>query len=88
MASPIGAYKNISGATTTDITASILKKIIVNIPVTGTIVVSDGKPGTTIATINPTTGVEPFYLPYEIGLDNNNIRVVTSGASDVTVVYE
>lgn len=86
MASPVGAPTHIAGAATTNISCSVLTRLVVNTPATGNITLSDGTPGTTIAIVNSGAGAQPFYLEFGISLATGNLRVVSAAAQDITVV--
>lgn len=80
-------YKNITTATTTVLKqgTGMLHRIVINNP-TGTITVYDNTAGsgTTIAGIDSTSkGTLTFDLPFSFGL-----TIVTSGATNITVIYE
>lgn len=85
-------FKNIAGAATTQVKTGNgrLLAIILNKPVaSSTIKLIDDVQGTTanIGTITNTTDVKPYYLPYDLRF-SLGLRIVTSGADDITVVYE
>lgn len=85
-------FRNINSAATTQVknSAGILHKIVVNTGVaSATISVYDATSGTTnpVAVITcPVTITNPFELAYDLYC-STGIRVITSGATDVTVVY-
>ncbi len=86
------SYEYITTATTTQVKtgAGILHKIIVNTPVaSSTIKLIDNSTGTTanIATITNTSDVKPYELIYDCRFATG-LRIVTSGADDITVVYQ
>lgn len=67
-----------------------LVRIVVNKPVassTITITDSDGTTSVALAVITNTTEVKPYTVTYDVRC-KNGIKVVTSGADDITVVYE
>lgn len=78
------------GAATTQVKsgAGILHKIIINTPVAGTISVIDNTAGSTvnIALITMTADVKPYELTYDLAFATG-LRIITSVAADVTVVY-
>lgn len=86
---PGGDYTYITTATTTQVKTGegILKRIVINAALTGTIKIINGTAGTTanIATItNPTVGTQ-----FEYTLDfADGLRIVTSDTCDITVVSE
>jgi hypothetical protein len=84
--------KYIAGAATTQVKTGRgrLRRIVLNKPVaSSTIGLIDGTAGTTvnIGTITNTTDVKPYYLEYNIEF-HAGLRIVTSGADDITVVYD
>lgn len=83
-------FNYISTATTTQVKsgAGILHKIIINTPVAGTISLIDNTAGSTvnIGIITMTADVKPYELTYDLGF-TTGLRIITSVASDVTVVY-
>lgn len=86
------SYEYISSATTTQVKtgAGILHKIVVNAPVaSSTIGIIDNTTGTTvnIGEITNTTDVKPYELIYDCRFATG-LRIVTSGADDITVVYQ
>jgi hypothetical protein len=67
-----------------------LHRIILNKPVaSSTITIIDGTSGTTanIGVITNTSAVEPYQMEYGI-IFHAGLRIITSGADDVTVVYD
>ena len=85
-------FKSIAGAATTQVKVGNgrLVAIVLTKPVaSSTIKRIDGTSGTTanIGTITNTTDVKPYYLPYDLRF-TDGLRIVTSGADDITVVYE
>lgn len=85
-------YNYITTATTTQVISrpGRLVAIILNKPVaSSTIKLIDGTAGTTanMATITNTADVKPYRLEYNMRF-SSGLRIVTSGADDVTVVYE
>lgn len=85
---PGGEYSNITDNTPTQCKtgAGVLKKIVVNAALTGTIKVIDNTTGTTanIATItNPTVGsVFNYECDFTTGL-----LIIASGTCNITVIY-
>ena len=82
----------IVSATTTQVKGGpgVLKSIILNKPVaSSTISLIDNTSGTTvnIAIITNTTDVKPYQLDYNIKFATG-LRIITSGADDITVVYQ
>lgn len=86
------ATTRITTATTIQVKSgpSVLKRIVVNVPVSaGTINIIDGQAGTTSThgVITSTADLKPYVI--ECGyLMTNGIRIVTTQAQDITVVYE
>ena len=85
-------YKYIAGAATTQVKIGRgrLRRITLNKPVaSSTITLIDGTSGTTanMGIITNTTDVKPYELQYNT-IFMNGLRIVTSGADDITVVYE
>ena len=85
-------FARITTATTTQVKLGPgrLKRIVVNTPVsTGTIGLIDNNTGTTvnIGTITSTADVKPFPMEYDIKF-TTGLRIVTTQAQDITVVYE
>ena len=86
------SYEYITTATTTNVKtgAGLLHKIVVNKPISGsTIKLIDNTSGTTanIGTITNTSDVKPYELIYDCRVSLGLI-VVTSGADDITVIYQ
>ena len=83
-------FAYISTATTTQVKsgAGILHKIIINTPVAGTISLIDNTAGSTvnIGVVTMTADVKPFALEYDLGF-STGLRIITSVAADITVVY-
>jgi len=82
----------ITTATTTQVKIGpgVLKRIVINKPVaTGTIGIIDNITGTTVTDglITSTTDLKPFYLDFDIRF-SLGLRIVTTQAQDITVVYE
>jgi hypothetical protein len=85
------SYARITTATTTQVRTGpgVLKRIIVNVPVsTGTIGLIDGQSGSTvnIGTITSTADLKPFFIDFDIKV-SSGLRIVTTQAQDITVVY-
>lgn len=85
-------YTYITTATTTQVKtgAGILHKIVLNKPVaSSTIKLIDNTSGTTanIGIITNTTDVKPYELIYDCRF-TTGLRIVTSGADDITVVWQ
>jgi hypothetical protein len=92
MADRASQYYYIAGAATTQVKTGRgrLRRIVLNKPVaSSTIKIIDGTAGTTanVATITNTTDVKPYFLDYN-KIFMNGLRIVTSGADDITVIYE
>jgi len=85
------AYNYISTATTTQVKSGsgILHKIVINTPLAGTIKLIDNTAGSTvnIGTITMTADVKPYALEYNCRF-STGLRIITSVASDVTVIYQ
>lgn len=83
-------FAYIASATTTQVKsgAGILHKIIINTPVAGTISLIDNTAGSTvnIGLITMTADLKPYELVYDLAFATG-LRIITSVASDVTVVY-
>jgi len=80
----------INTATTTQVKSGpgVLKRIIVTTPVTAeTIGLIDNTSGTTvnIGTITNSGGI-PYFLDFDLNF-TAGLRIVTSGTSDITVIY-
>jgi hypothetical protein len=85
-------FVRITTATTTQVTTErgVLRWIVLNKPVaSSTITLIDGESGTTanIGVITNTTDVKPYIMPYNVKFFQG-LRIVTSGADDITVVYD
>jgi hypothetical protein len=83
---------HIAGAATTQVVTGkgVLRKIVVNTPIaSSTIKLIDNTSGSTvnIGTITNTSAVEPYELCYDIKF-RTGLRIITSGADDITVVYD
>jgi hypothetical protein len=92
MADRASQYYYIAGAATTQVKTGRgrLRRIVLNKPVaSSTIKIIDGTAGTTanVATITNTSDVKPYFLDYN-KIFMNGLRIVTSGADDITVIYE
>ena len=86
------SYNYITTATSTQVKtgAGILHKIVLNKPISGsTIKLIDNTSGTTanIGIITNTTDVKPYELVYDCRF-TAGLLIVTSGADDITVVYQ
>ena len=84
-------FVNITTATTTTVksVAGVLCRIVVNKPITlGTVTIYDNTAGsgTKIGTITH-SGAVPYVLDYEARF-STGLTIVTSGADDITVMYE
>lgn len=91
--SPQYKYAYIAGATTTQVKTGPgeLIAIVLNKPVaSSTIGLIDNTAGTTvnIGTITNTTEVKPYTVQYSGIHFSTGLRIVTSGADDITVVYK
>ena len=85
-------YQRINSATTTQVKTGRgrLRRIVVNTPVASeTIGLIDGTTGTTVnvGQLTTTADLKPFYIDFNI-IFMNGLRIVTSGTSDITVVFE
>lgn len=92
MADRASQYAYIAGAATTQVKTGRgrLRRIVLNKPVaSATIKLIDGTSGTTanLGTITNTTDVKPYFLDFNL-IFSQGLRIVTSGADDITVVYE
>ena len=92
MADRASQYQYITTATTTQVKTGRgrLRRIVLNKPVaSSTIKLIDGTGGTTanVATITNTADVKPYFLDLNV-IFMNGLRIVTSEADDITVVYE
>lgn len=84
------AYITTATTTAVKVGNGRLLAIILNKPVaSSTITLQDGDGTTNVAfaVITNTTDVKPYSLPYNIKF-TRGLRVITSGADDITVVYE
>lgn len=83
------AYKNITTATTTQVYTGqcTLVSITVNTTSAGTIKIIDGTSGTTANVATIAASVLPQTFVYNITM-TNGIRIVTAGASDITVMFK
>lgn len=86
------SYTYITSATTTQVKSGkgILHKIVLNKPVaSSTIKLIDNTTGTTanIAIITNTSDVKPYELIYDCRF-STGLRIVTSGADDITVIWQ
>lgn len=84
------AFVWINTATTTQVKngAGILHKIIINTPVAGTISIIDNTAGTTVnvGLVTMTADLKPYALEYNLAFATG-LRIITSVACDITVVY-
>jgi hypothetical protein len=92
MADRASQYYRIAGAATTQVKTGRgrLRRIVFNKPVaSSTVTLIDNTTGTTanIGVITNTTDVKPYFLDYNM-IFMTGLRIVTSGADDITVVYE
>jgi hypothetical protein len=86
------SYAYITTATTTQVKSGsgILHKIIVNIPVsTGTISLIDNTSGSTvnIGIITSTADLKPYVMEYNCRF-STGLRIITTQAQDITVIYQ
>jgi hypothetical protein len=86
------SYNYIESATTTQVKSGsgILHKIVVVTPVGAeTIDLIDNTAGTTvnIGRITTTADLKPFYLQFDCRF-TTGLRIITSGTSKITVVYQ
>ena len=86
------SYTRINSATTTQVKtgAGILHKIVITTPVASeTIGLIDNTTGTTvnIGTITTTADLKPYELVFDCRF-STGLRIVTSGTSDIVVVYQ
>lgn len=84
-------YQRINTATTTQVKngPGILKRIVVNVPVsTGTISLIDNSSGSTvnIGVITSTADLKPFYIDFDLKF-TTGLRIITTQAQDITVIY-
>lgn len=82
----------ITSATTTQVVTGrgVLRRIIFNTPIaSSTVKLIDGISGSTanIGTITNTSAVEPYSVEYNVKF-SAGLRIVTSGADNITVVYD
>lgn len=92
MRSEAQLYTNITSASTTQVISrpGRLVRVILNKPIaSSTIKLIDNTAGTTanIGTITNTTDVKPYMLEYNLKF-SAGLRIITSGADDITVVWE
>lgn len=82
----------ITTATTTQVKngPAILKRIVINVPVsTGTITIYDNRGSDTtnpLAIITSTADLKPFFIDYDLKL-TNGLKIVTTQTQNITVVY-
>lgn len=81
----------ITSATTTQVAngQKILKRIVVNVPVsTGTVAIYDAQSGTDnpVGVITSTADLKPYFIDYDVRMENG-IRIITTQAQDITVVW-
>jgi hypothetical protein len=86
------SYDHIAGAATTQVKSGsgILHKIVLNTPVaSSTISLIDNTSGSTVnlGLITNTTDVKPYVIEYNARF-STGLRIITSGADDITVVYQ
>lgn len=86
------ATNYITTATTTQVKTGpgVLKRIVINKPVsTGTISIVDNTSGTTVThgIITSTADLKPFYIDFDVRF-STGLRIITTQAQDITVVYE
>ena len=81
-------YKYISSATTTQVYTGpcILVAIVVNTTAAGAIGIIDGISGTTVNVGQLKASVAEGVYTYN-SVMSSGIRIVTAGASDITVIY-
>lgn len=82
----------ITSATTTQVRNGpcVLGRIVIAVPVaTGTITIYDAQSGTDnpLCAITSTADLKPFHIDFDCQM-SNGIRIVTTQAQDVLVVYE
>ena len=85
-------WVHIAGAATTQVKVGRgrLRRLVFNKPVaSATVKVIDNTTGTTanMGTVTNTTDVKPYVLEYN-AIFFDGLRIVTSGADDITVVYD
>jgi len=85
-------FTHIAGAATTQVVTGqgVLRSIVFNTPVAAsTVTVIDNTAGSTanIGVITNTTVVDPYSLAYNIRF-STGLRIITSGADDITVIYD
>ena len=88
----MASYNYISSATTTQVKSGpgFLRRIVLGTPVaSSTISIIDNTSGTTvnIDLITNTTDVKPYVLEYNVRF-STGLRIITSGADKITVVYD
>jgi hypothetical protein len=85
------SYRYIATGTTTQVKtgSGILHKIVINTPVAGTINIIDNTAGSTtnVGLITMTADVKPYALEYNCRF-STGLRIITSVAADVTVIYQ
>jgi hypothetical protein len=86
------AYTHIAGAATTQVKSGsgILHKIVLGTPVaSSTISIIDNTSGSTVnlGLITNTTDVKPYFVEFNARF-STGLRIITSGADDITVVYQ
>lgn len=84
-------YAYITTATTTQVKtgAGILKRIVINKPVsTGTISIIDNISGSTvnIGIVTSTADLKPFFIDFDLKF-STGLRIITTQTQDITVVY-
>lgn len=85
-------YTYISSATTTQVKSGrgVLKRIVFNTPVaSSTVTIYDETSGTSviIGLVTNTTEVKPYRLDYDVKF-TTGLKIVTSGADKITVVWQ
>lgn len=82
-------YAYISTATTTQVKTGngILRAIVVNTTAAGAISIIDGTSGSTVNIGSLKASVVEGTYHYDL-VFNAGLRIITAGASDITVIYE
>jgi hypothetical protein len=86
------SYARISTATTTQVKSGsgILHKIVIGTPIsTGSVLVIDNTSGSTpvVSTIVSTADVKPYVIEFNARF-STGLRITTTQAQDITVVYQ
>jgi hypothetical protein len=85
------SYAYISTGATTQVKSGsgILHKIVINTPLAGTISIIDNTAGSTVnlGLITMTADVKPYVMEYNCRF-STGLRIITSVAADITVVYQ